>query len=1447
MENIHMKTKKTKYKTCKESKNNILKEDSILEDDSNRNNISTDNKFIEDNKSLQIPESSINYESDINNINDLCLLKELSIENILQHLEYRYNRNITHTYVGPMIITLNPYTYFNDGHVVNASISSNINKQTDSINKKDINTETGLQNNDIFYNPPTTYTNTGYNYIYEMFKDIISSIELYKNQVVIITGESGSGKTVNTKIAMDYLLSYNKSNETTNSNNSEDNNIDINYTNNLNICIENIHPILEAFGNAKTTLNDNSSRFGKLIKIFYKKNNNNKSYSDYNITGLKIETYLLEKSRVTHQNINEFNYHIFYYTTMYYGINISDNRFISFDDNTEEVLFNKQYCIDNFKEVETALEKLNMDIEYVFNVIKCILYLGNIKVLENTGQSNSNITFTIKINEEIEFISSVLKYSDANSFVESLLIDKLVISREIITKHNDKNKIEEKIESISKNLYNGLFNHIIDNINSKLTPDDNLDGNSISDISDNENIYTISLVDIYGFEDNKNNDIEQFCINWANEKIQNEFIKDLFGRQLQKYKDEGIDIDLNGYSEGNSSNGSNTGIIYSNALSLIENKCGIVDLVDEECRLNGKVENLFVKINNFNKSNQSLVGLFKGYGNSNISSSNVSNNSSNVSSNNNNSSYKSTNNPLEIDNFYLHLKHYAGTIKYSLDNFLIKNRDKDSIDVIFKDIKNRKPGHKTILSSFKDSLNSLFSFILQSKVYYIRSIKPNNLKIFSYNKELVKNQLMTTGIVSVIETSKNGYFYDIEIDMFKNRYSDSIKYIMDNYFKDNCSDSLEILTKHIDMKIGKTKVFLKNNSLKILEDYKELIFRNKRIISESIRLYLNDRIKNRNIIGNYIKRYYINYNNSKNILSSTLKSYLFKKKLSISTDIISSAVKCYILKIKVARSNNIISSILKYQSFKIRVNRCRDKINAAIRLYLYNYNYSKYMINRYCRYLLELCDSFNSPELEKGDIEIVTENVQSNEETKIKEEINKNISTENLNIKNKLNEENKKICFINDDECNISSEYNNQIENELIQKPTTEIKMEKDEPMTHHSKMISELNKLSIGALKNKTNQELKVMVETIKEDLKGLKSDNNNKNKIKYLEDKIKIIEDFLNETTIQNDLESGSSFSSIIDINNKKTCNTCLDDKIHKDDCCKNCKTIETKYKIQTEELKKIKNNDTDKIISELQNKIKHLESQVKDDEKKEIQDNNMFANYAGLPISSHYDIFSCLIELYINESTLFDNYKNIKINNKNKIDSNINPSHTTLPFSNIFPKDEIYSLSYIAYNIIIRLRNNRKEIELFNIFISQLEGRIVRIENNIEKIAFILVNTLEIKKIINYRKYSKLKEEKDNEYSYDISNEYGRDYSFNKYIDEMDNKINTEDNNNYNHSNNNNNYNHTTNNILSMKDIEDISYKLDNLINILTVMITSYIISNIKKYIPLILEYDNFKKNI
>ncbi|XP_070277241.1 unconventional myosin-Vb isoform X1 [Myotis yumanensis] len=717
--------------------------------------------------------------------NDLTALSYLHEPAVLHNLKVRFlESNHIYTYCGIVLVAINPYEqlpiYGQD--VIYAYSGQNM----------------GDMDPHIFAVAEEAYK--------QMARD-------EKNQSIIVSGESGAGKTVSAKYAMRYFATVGGS--------ASDTNIE-----------EKVlasSPIMEAIGNAKTTRNDNSSRFGKYIQIGFDKR--------YHIIGANMRTYLLEKSRVVFQADDERNYHIFYQLCaaaslpelkelaltcaedFFYTSQGGDTSIEGVDD------------AEDFEKTRQAFTLLGVRESHqisIFKIIASILHLGNVEIQAERQDDSCSVS------PQDEHLSAFCRLLGVeHSQMEHWLCHrKLVTTAETYVKTMSLQQVVNARNALAKHIYAQLFSWIVEQVNKALHTA--LKQHSF-----------IGVLDIYGFETFEVNSFEQFCINYANEKLQQQFNSHVFKLEQEEYMKEQIPWTLIDF--------------YDNqpCIDLIEAKLGILDLLDEECKVpKGTDQNWAQKLYDRHGGCQHFQ-------------------------------------KPRMSNTAFIVAHFADKVEYLSDGFLEKNRDtvyEEQINILkaskcplvadlFHDDKDSVPApstsakgskinvrssrpplkasnkehKKTVGHQFRTSLQLLMETLNATTPHYVRCIKPNDEKLpFHFDPKRAVQQLRACGVLETIRISAAGYPSRWTYHDFFNRYRMLIKKreLASGDKKAICRSVLESLIKDPDkFQFGRTKIFFRAGQVAYLEKLRADKFRAATItIQKTVRGWLQ-RVKYRRLKG----------------------------------------------------------------------------------------------------------------------------------------------------------------------------------------------------------------------------------------------------------------------------------------------------------------------------------------------------------------------------------------------------------------------------------------------------------------------------------------------------------------------------------------------------------------------------------------------------------------------
>ncbi|XP_068595862.1 unconventional myosin-IXAb-like [Brachionichthys hirsutus] len=528
---------------------------------------------------------------------DLCALPELTERAILESLRARFRQEKIYTYIGSILIVINPFQFlpiYNPKYV-----------------KLYDNHMLGKLEPHIYAVADVAYH---------------AMLQRRSNQCIVISGESGSGKTQSTNFLIHHLTALSQKG----------------FASGVEQTILGAGPVLEAFGNAKTAHNNNSSRFGKFIQVNYQERGT--------VRGAYVEKYLLEKSRLVYQEHNERNYHVFYYLLAgaseeerksfhllkpeeYHYLNQMTKKspkrhWDSFYESELQDCFTVEGedLKHDFERLQLAMEMVGFlpnTRKQIFSLLSAILHLGNIRYKKKTYRDDSIDICNLDV---LPIISELLEVKE-EMLLEALTTRKtMTVGERLIVPY----KLAEAgtvRDSMAKSLYSALFDWIVFRTNHALLNN--------RDLEDKSKILSIGVLDIFGFEDYENNSFEQFCINFANERLQHYFNKHIFKLEQEEYRAESISWHNIDYIDN------------SGCINLISKKpTALFHLLDEEC--------------NFPQaSNQTLLDKFKRQheGNTYIEF------------------------PAVMEPAFI-IRHYAGKVKYGVKDFREKNTDHMRPDVV---------------------------------------------------------------------------------------------------------------------------------------------------------------------------------------------------------------------------------------------------------------------------------------------------------------------------------------------------------------------------------------------------------------------------------------------------------------------------------------------------------------------------------------------------------------------------------------------------------------------------------------------------------------------------------------------------------------------------------------------------------------------------------------------
>ncbi|KAL2084597.1 hypothetical protein ACEWY4_020115 [Coilia grayii] len=669
----------------------------------------------------------------------MVLLSKINEDSITDNLKKRYMDDYIFTYIGPVLISVNPF------------------KQLPYFTDREVELYQGAAQ---YENPPHIYALAD-----NVYRNMMIDME---NQCVIISGESGAGKTVAAKFIMSYISKVSGGGPK---------------VQHVKDIILQSNPLLEAFGNAKTVRNNNSSRFGKYFEIQFSRGGEP--------DGGKISNFLLEKSRVVSQNNGERNFHIYYQLLSGATKEQRENLGVTTPDYYYYLNQSGTYTVEDVndkKEFADTMEAMSVvglspdDCDTVLQIVAGILHLGNIAFREEGNYA------VVDSEDFLAFPSFLLGISQDG--LKSKLTSRNMDSKwggktETISVTLNTEQASFTRDALSKALYSRLFDFLVDAINKAMQ-------------KDNEE-FNIGVLDIYGFEIFQKNGFEQFCINFVNEKLQQIFIELTLKAEQEEYVQEGIRW---------------TPIEYFNnkvVCDLIESKLnppGIMSILDDVCATmhakgEGADQTLLQKL-------QSQIG--------------------------NHEHFNSWN-----KGFVVH--HYAGKVSYDVNGFCERNRDVLFNDIIelmqsseFEFIKDlfpenleaEKRGRPTTAGAkIKKQANDLVQRLMKCTPHYIRCIKPNETKkARDWEESRVKHQVEYLGLRENIRVRRAGFAFRRPFSKFLQRYAILTKETWPRWRGEEKKGVLHLLSSvNMDSdqyQLGKTKIFIKApESLFLLEEMRE--------------------------------------------------------------------------------------------------------------------------------------------------------------------------------------------------------------------------------------------------------------------------------------------------------------------------------------------------------------------------------------------------------------------------------------------------------------------------------------------------------------------------------------------------------------------------------------------------------------------------------------------------
>ncbi|XP_056894751.1 unconventional myosin-X isoform X1 [Takifugu flavidus] len=683
------------------------------------------------------------HPSSIHGVEDMSTLAELHEAAIMHNLFLRYKKDNIYTNIGSILAAVNPYKQIT-GLYDAAAVALYSKHQMGEL-------------------PPHIFAvaNECYRCLWKR----------HDSQCVLISGESGAGKTESTKLLLKFLSVMSQNSAGTPASER---------TNRVEQALVQSSPIMEAFGNAKTVYNNNSSRFGKFIQLHFSQNGN--------IQGGCIIDYLLEKNRVVRQNPGERNYHIFYallagtdnnHRDMYLLSEGAESyHYLSQSGCVQDNSLDDKQLFDSVMEALKVMEFTEEEIRDMFKLLSAVLQMGNIEFMTAGGAQITSKGVVSNVSELLGL--------DSFQLSEVLTQRSMILRGEEICSPLTVEQAVDSRDSVAMALYSQCFSWIIMKINQK--------------IKGKENFKSIGILDIFGFENFEVNRFEQFNINYANEKLQEYFNKHIFSLEQLEYNREGIQWEAIDWMDN------------AECLDLIEKKLGMLALINEESRFpKGTDYTLLEKLHSRHATNPYYVKP------------------------------RVNDHQFGIKHYAGEVLYdVCGILEKNRDTFrddilfILKDSRLDFIYDLFEHVGSRSGDETlkmgtarrkpTVSSQFRDSLHSLMATLSASNPFFVRCIKPNmDKKANQFDSDVVLNQLRYSGMLETVKIRRAGFPVRRTFRDFYSRYKIILKNkIHSDDEKQCCSDLLTLQDKDKqEWHLGKTKVFLKEALEQRLEKERE--------------------------------------------------------------------------------------------------------------------------------------------------------------------------------------------------------------------------------------------------------------------------------------------------------------------------------------------------------------------------------------------------------------------------------------------------------------------------------------------------------------------------------------------------------------------------------------------------------------------------------------------------
>lgn len=691
---------------------------------------------------------------------DMAELTHLNEASVVHNLHMRYQSDLIYTYSGLFLVTVNPY----------CPIPIYTNEY--------VNMYKGRNREDT---KPHIFAIAD-----EAFRNLVDEGQ---NQSVLVTGESGAGKTENTKKVIQYLAAVAPSDSSSRNRGQQSN---------LSAQILRANPILEAFGNAQTVRNNNSSRFGKFIRIEFSRNGI--------IAGAFIDWYLLEKSRVVRINPNERNYHVFY-QLLKGGDKQLKQEFLIDGLDVDDFAYTREgqdtiAGVSDREEWEALMEAFDVmgfsdkEQSCVLRTVAAVLHLGNITVM-NESRTTDQARLAADAKQVAERVCKLLGIP-LEPFLQGLLHPKVKAGREWVEKVQTPEQVRLGLDALSKGIYERGFGDLVTRINRQL----DRTGMGMDDS------HFIGVLDIAGFEIFEENSFEQLCINYTNEKLQQFFNHHMFVLEQEEYAREQIEWKFIDFGRD-----------LQPTIDLIElpNPIGVFSCLDEDCVMPKATDKTFT---------EKLHSLWDKKSNK----------------------YRAS----RLSNGFV-LTHYAAEVEYSTEGWLEKNKDplNDNITRLLaastdKHVANlfadcadhddeavavrsrvKKGLFRTVAQRHKEQLSSLMAQLHSTHPHFVRCILPNHKKRpKQFNNLLVLDQLRCNGVLEGIRIARTGFPNRLPFAEFRARYEVLCKDMPKGYLEGQAAAAIMLEKLKMDralFRVGLTKVFFRAGVLAELEERRDAL------------------------------------------------------------------------------------------------------------------------------------------------------------------------------------------------------------------------------------------------------------------------------------------------------------------------------------------------------------------------------------------------------------------------------------------------------------------------------------------------------------------------------------------------------------------------------------------------------------------------------------------------